>query len=122
MRVPSSIAPWRFIMLMICSLALLVAVAGCGGDGEAVGAACERDGDCFSGGRCLTGNKFPGGTCTISCRDHDDCPSYAACIDRDEGVCLPGCARSSDCRPGYRCDDQKSEGKFDKSYVCINDD
>ncbi|MFU8803832.1 MAG: hypothetical protein ACNA8W_08505 [Bradymonadaceae bacterium] len=112
----------RILFLTFLLIAMVsLAVASCGGnDFDAVGAACALNSDC-PGGRCLTGGKYPNGTCSYSCDNHNDCPSHAACIDRDGGVCLPVCEHHRDCRGGYECDDQRNRGTSGRSYVCIND-
>lgn len=88
---------------------------------DAIGAPCDHDGHCPPGGTCLTGGKYPGGTCTIPCNTHDQCPPHTACIDQKGGICLPGCQHKSECRPGYSCDNQKNRSGGGKTNVCIND-
>ncbi len=49
--------------------------------------------------RCLPPDEFPGGFCTLSCQNRDDCPSGTECMDREGGVCVFRCAEPMDC--GY---------------------
>jgi hypothetical protein len=87
--------------------------------GALVGGACVDSRDCE--GVCLRGGRFPEGTCSVECRDDEDCPLGTACIDREGGVCLLLCDRHGDCRGGYSCDDQDRRGRGGQEYVCIND-
>lgn len=104
------------------ALALLL-VGACGGgvgnEGDLVGGPCQTDRDCAEG--CVTGGDFPGGTCTVRCRDDHDCPSGTACIDEEGGICLLLCHFDTDCRIGYSCDDKSREGHSGKATVCIDD-
>lgn len=94
--------------------------AGVGWKGTVVGGACAVHADCAGGSICLRGGDFPGGTCSVSCRDDGDCPTGSACVDKDGGVCLMTCTVSRDCRAGYQCDgkDRRTKGKV---FVCIED-
>ncbi len=98
-------------------------VWGCGGgvgvDGDVVGGSCRDDRDCDE--RCLRNNSFPGGQCTVNCRDDGDCPSGAYCIEREGGVCALGCAFNDECRGGYACKGQRSRERNGDRLVCIGD-
>lgn len=64
---------------------------------RAVGARCDYDRECD--GRCLTGGDYPGGLCSIACRDDDDCPSSSRCApQRAGGICLLACDDDAQCR------------------------
>lgn len=79
---------------------LIMAVAGCGGNGD-VGEACETISDCSSGLQCFDG------TCVPQCERHADCGDGHTC---DLGVCHlvessigESCDREVDCGPGQAC-------------------
>lgn len=110
-----------FLFATLLFTAALFAPACSDSAGDAIGAPCDHDGHCPPGGTCLTGGKYPGGTCSVSCNSHNQCPSYTACIDRNGGVCLPLCEHKSECRNGYKCDSQDNRSGSGKSSVCIND-
>jgi hypothetical protein len=121
-------APARFALRASVALALaasLILVTGCGGgvgnDGPVVGGPCAANIDCAQGSMCVTGGDFPGGTCTVACRNDDDCPGGTACIDKEGGICLLLCHFDEDCRPGYDCDDEDRRGHSGKATVCIDD-
>ncbi len=92
---------------------------GVGTNGGLVGGACERNNDCDE--ECLTGGDFPEGTCSVSCRDDNECPSGTNCVDKEGGVCLLTCERPSDCRGGYTCKGEDNKGHSGESLVCIKD-
>jgi hypothetical protein len=105
-------------------LFVLLTCFGCYGEdivgnhGVLVGGPCGGDRDCDD--VCLGGGDFPGGTCSVECRDDRDCPRGTACIDKKGGVCLLLCDRNADCRDGYKCDGQGRRGHSGQEYVCID--
>ena len=105
----------------ILSLAVIFGAFACSPVDRAVGAACDSDRDCRD--RCLT--DWPGGFCTLECRDDRDCPPEAVCSDTRGGVCLLTCDVNRDCQDmlddnDYRCDDRRNvEGGRDE--VCVPD-
>jgi hypothetical protein len=114
-------------------IALLVACGGVdtiddhepGTTDELIGDPCASTDDC-SKGCYLDIEDYPGGFCSVSCASDADCPSDAACVDRDGGVCLFTCGASGgfDCTflgPGWRCDDKDRQGAGGQVYVCIGD-
>ncbi len=107
----------RMLIVVVFALGLMMQ-AGCGGE-RTVGGACDSDADCNE--RCLTGSDFPGGMCTVACRDDVDCPGGTDCIDKKGGVCLPVCDEHRDCFGGYRCKSEDRRGAGGKSRVCIGD-
>jgi hypothetical protein len=106
---------------MLVALAML-AVPACGGVGNSgaiVGGPCTTDADCDK--RCLTSGDFPGGTCSMTCGKHDDCPGGSKCVDKEGGVCLLECELPEDCRGGYTCKGQKNQSGGGESLVCLED-
>jgi hypothetical protein len=104
-------------------IAVVAAVLGGCQDSDVsreVGARCERSSECDE--RCLSsGLEYPGGFCTIACRDRDGCPSDTTCADREGGVCLFECTLDPDCSflgPGWRCIDVDLHGGGIKVRVC----
>lgn len=102
-------------------LALALTGLSCDSTSRSVGAACIDDFDCRD--RCL-GN-WPGGFCTLSCRDDRDCPTDAACVDSRGGICLLLCRDSRECRDilgdnDYKCDDRRTVHR-DEADVCVPD-
>ena len=89
-----------------------------GNDSDLVGGSCRDGRDCVE--RCVEGGKFPGGTCTVDCRDDRDCPGGTWCIDEAGGVCLLECFSDGDCRGGYECKNKDREGAGGRIEVCIN--
>ena len=112
---------WRW--MLVGGAALLLLSSGCsedvGEDSRTVGGMCTSNSDCRD--RCLTGSDWPGGMCTVSCRDDYDCPSGSACIDKERGVCLMECRGDDECPGGYECDDEDRLGHSGKRYVCVED-
>jgi hypothetical protein len=94
---------------------------GVGNEGDVVGGPCTDFMDCAPESYCETGGDFPGGVCTLDCRDDRDCPEGTACIDKQGGICLLLCNFDSDCRQGYDCDDEDRRGASGKATVCIDD-
>ncbi|MCC7384721.1 MAG: hypothetical protein IT384_22925 [Deltaproteobacteria bacterium] len=113
------------LLTLALSLALGLAVWGCGGsvgvDGSTVGGPCTTNTDCSSSSRCLTSGDFPGGYCTVNCAKHEDCPTDARCIEKESGVCLQQCELPQDCRGGYTCKGKKNQFGGGESLVCIKD-
>jgi hypothetical protein len=75
------------------------------------GAACENDEDCVAldggPGRCDT--TWPSGYCASICATFLDCTGGEGAVCREieeESRCLTGCFAPSDCREGYRCDEE----------------
>ena len=91
-----------------------------GPDGEDVGGSCSNDGDCGPDSFCIRNEDFPGGTCSIACGSHDDCPKGSRCISTNGGVCALSCESSSDCRSGYDCESKSDERGGGESTVCID--
>lgn len=107
------------------TLALLIALAtlaACNpGIDRSVGAPCFDDHDCRD--RCL--EDWPGGFCTLRCRDNRDCPPDTVCVDSRGGVCMLLCDNSPHCRDmlgddDYQCDDRRDVHR-DRWDVCIPD-
>jgi hypothetical protein len=85
-----------------------------------LGARCDDLDECDD--RCLRGNRFPGGFCSASCDDDDDCPDDAACVDVDGGVCLINCSQAAECEflgADWTCSAEPSGGGDDEVRVCI---
>lgn len=98
-------------MMKVCLFVSLfmVAVVACGDDGpsDVVGGACLDDRDCVE--RCLRGGEYPGGFCSLSCRDDSDCTDDSICVEKDGGVCLFPCGGAADCDflgNNYICTDE----------------
>ena len=89
-----------------------------GNDGALVGGSCRNGRDCVE--RCVRGGDFPGGTCTVDCRDDRDCPETTYCVDKAGGVCLLACGHNEECRGGYSCDNTDREGADGRVHVCID--
>ncbi len=78
-----------------------------------VGSSCDFDEDC-AGEICLDEDStdFPGGTCSADCtgrNDGDFCvgtdPTSGICLvfEEGDGLCLPSCTTTTECRDGYVC-------------------
>jgi len=92
---------------------------GVGPGGKAVGGTCTVDADCAS--QCVGGDHYPGGMCTLSCRDDRDCPAGTECIDDQGGICAISCRSDSDCAglgAGYACDRTDRHGASGETFVC----
>lgn len=110
------------MMRWIFLFTLAFAVSACddvGPDGELVGASCAGNRDCDE--MCETGKDFPGGMCTVACRNSGDCPSDTVCIDKEGGVCMLLCRDDFDCRGGYACKSKDLRGEGGSEAVCIGD-
>ena len=100
----------------------LVLAAGCGGDedvDDVVGASCRNDRDCAD--LCEGGPDFPGGFCTLACRDDLDCTSDTICTETHGGVCLYTCSVDSHCDflgIDYGCRD-KNDVAGNRVGVCM---
>lgn len=105
---------WSLALAMLMALGLVALVSGCSGD---IGDTCEYHSDCSE--RCVEGGDFPGGMCTYSCDDFQDCPGGTACIDRKDGVCMMQCDEDRDCPGGYECERQDRHGERGEERVCI---
>ena len=106
-------------------LALLV-IAGCqdAAVSRQLGARCDTSRQCDD--RCLPPDtSYPGGFCTLVCNTSDECPTGAACADREGGVCLFGCVDDTDCTflgTGWTCKDTDEHGVADKKVkLCRGD-
>lgn len=92
---------------------------GVGARGFLVGAACDADRQCDS--RCVKGKNYPGGMCTVSCRDDRDCPGGTACVGDHGGICALTCGVHRDCDfmgGAYRCDSKSRTGAKGNAMVC----
>jgi hypothetical protein len=102
-------------------LVILVACSGGPRVDEVVGASCIDGRDCAD--LCLRGGDFPGGFCSLSCRDDRDCPSDTICANVAGGVCLFPCDLRADCDflgARYTCKERRDT--FDRRVrVCIGD-
>jgi len=101
----------------------LALFAACGGSDVSrdVGARCDVTADCNE--RCLSPSQnFPDGFCTLDCATDSDCPSDAACIDAEGGICLFTCVNDVDCNflgAGWECAEELSRGNPDTAVsVC----
>ncbi len=112
-------------LLIAFAGALLLTSVHCGDsvgtEGLVVGGPCTTVDDCASGSVCLTSGDFPGGSCSVRCFSHEDCPSGTRCVDKDNGVCLVECYEPIDCRGGYTCKGKKNGSGGGESLVCIED-
>jgi hypothetical protein len=117
-------------VISVLGAGLLAGAIGmaCGGDdvgpgSQTVGGRCASDRDCE--GRCLLGGDYPGGYCSLFCRDDRDCPKGALCMEDSGGVCLVTCALPADCGPfgpGYKCEAKKRRTIPEtRAPVCVGD-
>ena len=101
---------------------LALALFSCGDDNitREVGARCDQKSDCEE--ICLVGENFPGGFCSTSCFNDDDCTGDSLCVDFSEiGVCLFSCTQSTGCEflgPGWECVEAQSSSSEDTAQVC----
>src|SRR5690606_24431132 len=102
----------------------LASTTGCDDDDDGfgdLGSACGENADCRD--RCVRGPEWPGGMCTFSCGDDQDCPGGTACVDRSGGVCAVVCETNDDCHGfGFPndgdCRDTDREGESGEVRVC----
>ena len=116
---PAGRRPAKVFAQAIASFAVVGLALACGPNDGLVGGACNDHRDCKE--RCLEGKDYPGGMCTVDCRDDRDCPGGTYCTDKSGGVCLLACGNSGDCPGGYVCKDLDAEGGPGKIPVCIGD-
>lgn len=103
--------------------AILLAM-GCGGGvgpgGALVGGTCNSDRECAR--RCITGDdNYPGGYCTVSCNNDNDCPGGTVCIVDNGGMCAVTCRVNADCAGfgrGFLCDARDRHGAPGGALVC----
>lgn len=95
---------------------------GCYSPESALGDACTAPEDCPMGGLCLDepANGWPAGSCvTFGACDvgtNTGCTGDAQCIPNgDQGLCVDGCAASTDCRAGYEC---RAPGGYPERMIC----
>lgn len=104
------------LMVLVAGMAL-----GCDTTDRAVGAACGDDFDCQD--RCL--RDWPGGFCTLSCRDNRDCPRDAVCVESRGDVCMLLCGNSGECKDWLGDNDYACHGRRDvhdeRWDVCVPD-
>lgn len=111
----------KFLVATIVAAGLGAACGGgVGPKGRAVGATCDSDDQCE--GRCVTGDSnYPGGYCTLSCRDDRDCPGGTACITDNGGMCVFSCNTTGDCESFGRqfiCEGRERQGAVGDALVC----
>ena len=100
---------WFVSMMLLAALSLLL---GCGddrppgtagNDSTLVGGPCMNNSECDQG-LCEMGPTFPGGMCTSSCGETNQCPSGSSCGELESGwVCLVDCMADTDCRTQWFC-------------------
>ncbi len=109
-------------MRRVAAIALLLAVAACGGTNEVsrdVGARCDTNDECS--GRCLTGGDYPGGFCTVACDSDADCTGGSVCVDVEGGICLFPCGAAGDCAflgAGWSCMDETTHPSNEPVMAC----
>lgn len=103
-------------MRRLLILFFTVFLFGCPAADRSVGAACRDDFDCRD--ECL--EDWPGGFCTLSCRDDRDCPPTSVCTDTRGGVCLLLCDGDRDC--ANMLDDNDYECRSRRNIDRGNDD
>ncbi|MEM7139101.1 MAG: hypothetical protein AAF500_21185 [Myxococcota bacterium] len=97
---------------LLLALTVLLAVAcgdgrfpgTAGNESALVGGPCMDNSDCdFQ--LCESFDNLPGGICTLSCENDNDCPSGSSCAGLETGwVCLLNCESTSDCREQWTCE------------------
>ena len=115
----------RLTVLGLALLATAIIAPGCntddvGPESRLVGGRCATNSDCIH--RCVTGAEFPGGYCTVSCTNSNNCPSGSACVASNEGICLATCQVVEHCKgygPDYQCDLLSSQAGGTGSQVCV---
>jgi hypothetical protein len=88
------------------ALALVALLGACQSSdvSRELGAECTSSKDCDA--VCATGAAWPDGLCTTSCTADADCPSEAACVPDQGGICAFRCTTDETCAflgTGYRC-------------------
>lgn len=110
----------RSLVLSFVILTIVGCAADVGPDGRAVGGPCLDEFDCALGSFCLRNFEFPDGTCTMGCRDDDDCVGGTSCVEEAFGACLLSCTTDMDCgRDGYVCRERGQPGEGGSSRVCV---
>jgi hypothetical protein len=91
-----------------------------GNDSTLVGGPCMNNDDCDER-LCESGAAFPGGVCTISCGESNNCPSGSSCAElADEGwICLVDCTTGADCREQWTCESVIEAGTNGSSMVSV---
>ena len=103
-------------------LILVLAVAACSSSsnvGRDVGARCDSSDECDD--RCLPPADFPGGFCTLSCEQDEQCPGGTYCVDVEGGVCLFDCNENVDCEflgADYQCRTEAPRTGGENVEVC----
>lgn len=104
-------------------IALAVAACQSSDVSRELGARCDVTADCDE--RCLLpSSDWPGGFCTIHCETDNDCPSDAACLEEEGGVCAFSCVADPGCAylgAGYTCKERDARGGAGKRLVCRGD-
>ena len=107
------------ILFVLLVGAFAAPLTSCQRDRE-VGGECRDDLDCND--ECI--EDWPGGFCTVRCRDNRDCPGSTVCIDTRGGVCLFECDDRDECRDrlggGYECKWRDAEDDRDEYKVCVD--
>jgi hypothetical protein len=91
----------------IAAIALYAFVGACSSSvvSRDLGARCDLNSEC--NGVCLMSVAgWPGGMCSLVCDSDAACPSNAACINEQGGVCAFRCMTDADCAfldGGYTC-------------------
>ena len=115
----------RWAVLIVVVSATSLAAPGCGADdvgprSRIVGGRCTTDTDCVK--RCVTGAEFPGGYCTVTCANSNDCPGGSACVASNAGICVATCQVAAHCEdygPGYQCGLATNQAGGAGSRVCL---
>jgi hypothetical protein len=103
-------------------LLALAALAACQSSdvSRELGARCDTSSDCDD--RCLgPSGDWPDGFCTVRCETDNDCPSNAACLEEEGGVCAFACAGDVNCAflgAGYTCKSRDARGGAGVRMVC----
>lgn len=116
------------VLVAASLLVIFAAVSGCQGAevSRAVGARCDQKGECDE--RCLPPSEaFPGGFCTLSCLDDQDCTGDTRCVDVAGGICLFPCTIDGDCAflgVPWNCEDAVtlSYERQEEVRICLGSD
>ena len=100
----------RRLVRMLALTPLVLLFAGCGDDNDGpglteaqlhgVGAACDKDADCFINGMPLVCLPFKGGYCGLAdCQADAECPAGSGCVAHDDGsnYCFLLCTDKPQC-------------------------